>query len=244
MAKGHSLLNNILGILLSFREDRFAYVGDISKMFHSISVPIEDQMTHLFLWRDIKTDKKPSTYAITAVNMGDRPASAIAQTALKLTANQAQEKYPRAAQSILQNAYMDDIPGSEPMDMEGEQIMEDITILLKEKNFNIKEWIFSGQERKQGPTETQRAIQALMKAENEETTKVLGIAWDTRKDKLKSMEKSLKEKKERTKRECLSTIYSIYDPVGLLTPVTVAAKIILRKIWSVRPLIEWDNALP
>ena len=88
-AKGPSLLNNILGVLLRFRKERYAFICDISKMFHSISIPIVDQMTHLFLWRDFNTDIKPKTYAITAVNMGDQPASAIAQTALRKTAEEA-----------------------------------------------------------------------------------------------------------------------------------------------------------
>ena len=49
LAKGPSLLNQLLGILLIFRERRVAFIGDISKMFHAIAIPFEDQMVHLFL---------------------------------------------------------------------------------------------------------------------------------------------------------------------------------------------------
>ena len=69
LAKGPCLLNQLLGILLRFRQDRFAFIGDIRKMFHSIDIPIQDQMTHLFLWRDMNQEKNPDTYAMTAVNM-------------------------------------------------------------------------------------------------------------------------------------------------------------------------------
>jgi len=34
-------------------------------------------------------EEKPATFAMTAVNMGDRPAAAIAQTALRMTAEEA-----------------------------------------------------------------------------------------------------------------------------------------------------------
>ena len=85
LAKGPCLLNQLLGILLRFRQDRFAFIGDIKKMFHSIDTPIYDQMTHLFLWRNMEVEKNPETYAMTAVNMGDRPAAAIARTTLKMT---------------------------------------------------------------------------------------------------------------------------------------------------------------
>ena len=104
LAKGPSLLNNLLGILFRFREERFAFIGDISKMFHSIKIPLEDQMMHLFLWRDLNTEQKPSTYAMTAVNMGDRPAAAIAQTALRETAIEAQEKFPASSKIIIKTA--------------------------------------------------------------------------------------------------------------------------------------------
>ena len=57
LAKGPCLLNKLLGILLRFRQNQFAFIGDISKMFHSIEIPIKDQMTHLFLWRDMQMYK-------------------------------------------------------------------------------------------------------------------------------------------------------------------------------------------
>ena len=72
LAKGPSLLNSLLGILIRFRENQIAFIGDIKKMYHSIDIPLHDQMTHLFLWRDCDMSVKPTTYAITAVNMGDR----------------------------------------------------------------------------------------------------------------------------------------------------------------------------
>ena len=37
---------------------------------------------------------------------------------------------------------------------------------------------------------------------------------------------------------------SIHDPIGLLAPLTVRAKILLRKIWALEPKVEWDDDLP
>ena len=45
LAKGPSLLNSLFGILLRWRQKQFGFVGDISKMFHSIEIPNHDQMT-------------------------------------------------------------------------------------------------------------------------------------------------------------------------------------------------------
>ena len=41
-AKGPQMINNLLVILLRFREERFAMVGDIRKMYHSIKLSLRD----------------------------------------------------------------------------------------------------------------------------------------------------------------------------------------------------------
>ena len=44
------------------------------------------------------------------------------------------------------------------------------------------------------------------------------------------------------KRELLSFISSIYDPVGLMAPVTLEPKLIIQDLW--RRQIDWDVELP
>ena len=47
-----------------------------------------------------------------------------------------------------------------------------------------------------------------------------------------------------TKRNVLSKINSIFDPLGLVSPLTVKAKILMRKIWMIEPKLGWDDKLP
>ena len=245
LAKGPCLLNQLLGILLRFRQEEFAFIGDIKKMFHSIDIPTQDQMTHLFLWRDMEVAKNPGTYAMTAVNMGDRPASAIAQTALRMTAEAAADTYPEASKIVLSNSYMDDIPASASSEESGMKVMSDIEKLVGEKGFKMKSWTFSGQKSKKDKSEDQAAVQALLKKDiGNELGKVLGMEWETEEDMIQFRLCNIDNENETTKRSCLSTICRFYDPVGLLAPVTVSAKIILRKIWACRPKIDWDDPLP
>ena len=245
LAKGPCLLNQLLGILLRFRQDKFAFIGDIKKMFHSIDIPIQDQMTHLFLWRNLETTVKPRTYAMTVVNMGDRPASAIAQTALRMTAEEAEEDYPAASSLLIRNSYMDDIPGSVASVEEGMKLMQETEQILKAKGFKMKKWTFSGQTQRKERSKDQVAVQTLMRRNEEnDMEKVLGMGWETECDSIRFLLKRLDEEIETTKRGCLSLICSIYDPIGFLAPVTVTAKIILRKIWASKPVIDWDDPLP
>ena len=47
---------------------------------------------------------------------------------------------------------------------------------------------------------------------------------------------------ELTHRIVLSAVYRIYDPHGLLTPVTSRFKVLLREIVKLK--LEWDEVLP
>ena len=60
-AKGPSLLNQLVGILLCFRQNRIGFIKGISKIFHSIDIPVVDQVSHLFLWRGMNTSIKART---------------------------------------------------------------------------------------------------------------------------------------------------------------------------------------
>ena len=51
------------------------------------------------------------------------------------------------------------------------------------------------------------------------------------------------EDTEATKRSVLSSISKVYDPLGLLTPYTVKAKILMRRIWGMNPKFVWDDVL-
>jgi len=46
----------------------------------------------------------------------------------------------------------------------------------------------------------------------------------------------------RTKRSILSIIARLFDPLGWSTPVTIAAKIFLQKLWQIR--VDWDEPIP
>lgn len=47
-----------------------------------------------------------------------------------------------------------------------------------------------------------------------------------------------------TKRMVLSQVNGIYDPMGLVSPFTVRAKIMLRKLWAQDKKLDWDDAMP
>jgi len=73
-----------------------------------------------------------------------------------------------------------------------------------------------------------------------ETTKVLGLQWDPSNDIFKFDVQCTTTIV--TKQSVLSTVARIFDPIGLLAPVTFYAKYTLHKIWEEE--LAWDEPLP
>jgi hypothetical protein len=105
--KGPDLLNNLFGVILRFREKEVAISGDISKMYHCVLIPEQDQHVHRYVWRNVETNREPDVYVKTVLTFGDKPAPVMAQIALQKMAQESQQSHPEAAKAIIANSYMD-----------------------------------------------------------------------------------------------------------------------------------------
>ncbi|GFY09383.1 retrovirus-related Pol polyprotein from transposon opus [Trichonephila clavipes] len=72
-------------------------------------------------------------------------------------------------------------------------------------------------------------------------TKTLGVSWKPNLDCFLIKVKVCLDSSY-TKRDVLSTIAKIFDPVGLMAPVISKAKIFLQRLW--RSKLEWNDLLP
>ncbi len=70
--------------------------------------------------------------------------------------------------------------------------------------------------------------------------RVLGVEWSIKSDSFKF--KIVLKDRPLTRRGILSTVSSIYDPLGMLSPVVLTAKKILRDLC--RRGIGWDDTVP
>ena len=139
-ARGPDLLNNLLGVLIRFRENRIAISVDIRKMYHAVKIDSIDQHTHRFLWRNMEIEREPDVYVNITVSFGEKPAGNIATLALRKTAEMGKETYSRAANVIQNITYVDDIIDSVDSLNEAKELTEDIDKLLQPDGFEIKHW--------------------------------------------------------------------------------------------------------
>eukprot|EP00057_Strongylocentrotus_purpuratus_P004826 XP_003729535.1 PREDICTED: uncharacterized protein LOC100892047 [Strongylocentrotus purpuratus] len=236
--KGPDLLNNLFGVIIRFREKPVAVCADISKMYHRVLIPESDQHVHRFLWRDLQVDRKPDTYVMQVVTFGDKPASAMAQTALRLTAEEGRTQSPEAADVLKRDSYMDDICTSTNTREEAQALTESIDNILANGGFKVKGWTSSTQLKGAGGDEMEKTLMESLAEE-----KVLGVFWDRKRDEFSyrvKVEKFLD--KELTKRIILGQVSRIFDPIGYTAPFVIRAKIGLQKMWEAG--YDWDAVLP
>ena len=68
----------------------------------------------------------------------------------------------------------------------------------------------------------------------------LGLHWDLESDSFTYRVED--ERKPYSRRGVLSTVNSLYDPLGFVSPVTVEGKALLRELTVISP--DWDTPLP
>ena len=59
---GPKLQADMFSILVRFRKELVALVGDVSQMYHQLVLPLEDRPLHRFLWRNLDQSKEPEVY--------------------------------------------------------------------------------------------------------------------------------------------------------------------------------------
>ena len=107
-------------------------------MYHRVLIPKEDQDVHRFLWKNLQTEREPDVHVKTVLTFGEKPAPAMAQIALRKTADEAAETYPEAARTILENSYVDDICDSVLTVDKAQRLTTDIDEVLVSVGFKVK----------------------------------------------------------------------------------------------------------
>ena len=67
LLQGPDCTNNLVGVLLRFRQDHTAIVADIESMFHHVKVREQDQDSLRFLWWDGGINEHAEEYVVSNV---------------------------------------------------------------------------------------------------------------------------------------------------------------------------------
>jgi hypothetical protein len=165
---------------------------------------------------------------------------------MKKLAEIVRKNFPRAADVLENNLFIDDALFSCKSIQEARETIEETITCAKTAHFEMHK-IASNCESALANIENHRLLSHVDKKPK---TGVLGLNWEMEKD-LIMVDTSLSIPKLITKRSVLSTLAQIYDPLGHLSCCTMIGKLLLQKIWvshstlnKIELLKSWDEPLP
>ena len=139
------------------------------------------------------------------------------------------------AHDMKQNLYMDNIITGCSTDEEAVDYYREARSIMTQEQFNLRSWASNSAQ-----------LQAITVDEGttdcDVTVNLLGLLWDTSADTINFNPKQFLSKSETplvTKRSVLQMSSKVYDPLGILSPVTVQAQILMQDLW--RSGISWND---
>ncbi len=159
-------------------------------------------------------------------------------------AEENQTSFPQAAKAVKEAFYVDDGLPSVKTQEEAIRLYQQLQQLFQKGAFKLHKWDSNSPEVLNAIPEEIRSVKATSSIpEPNNFTKTLGIDYNSRQDHFRfSVANFPFEGTELTKRLILSDSAKIFDPLGLVSCVTIIVKIIFQRLWERG--IGWDSPLP
>ena len=134
------LLQNLIGIIFRFREQKIAITADLEAMFLQVKVPPEDCKVLSFLWRD-NPNEPIKVYEYGRHIFGAKSSPTCANFALQQVAKDKAHESPQITKLIMRNFYMDDFVKSVPSAEQAIEFYNMLRAMLERGGFHLTKWI-------------------------------------------------------------------------------------------------------
>ena len=251
LEKGPPLQPLILDILLRNRMLPLCITGDIKKAFLQIKLDPADRDAQRLFWYNNLEERKMVAYRFTRVIFGAASSPYILGATLEKHLSQYRETFPETVKALLNNTYVDDVQFGGHKREDLLNFKAEATQILQEGGFELHKW-------HSNVPEAEVPIPEVSMSEEEDTTtyaktaigtkscetKILGIPWNKKNDEFTiSLSKCADTGNEvvLTKRKMLSVINSVFDPLGLASPVIITAKLLYSRVCKEK--LAWDEEI-
>ena len=245
LLQGPDLTNNLVGVLCRFRKEPVAFTCDIESMFYQVKVAEDDRDYLRFLWWEKgDTSKAPIEYRMTVHLFGAVSSPGCANFALKKTAEDNKDQFgTAAAQFVQQDFYVDDGLKSCQSVKEAKDLIVSVKEMCKRGGFKLHKFISNSREVIRDIPEEDRGkeLKALnLDLDSLPLERTLGVEWCIESDSFQF--RIHFQDKPCTRRGILSTVSSIFDPLGLVAPLLLEGKSVLQELC--REKVAWDDPVP
>lgn len=245
LLQGPDLTNHLVGVLFRFRQEPVALMCDIESMFYQVRVSEEFRDLLRFLWwEDGDTSRPPIEFRMTVHLFGATSSPGCANFALKAAADDNEENLGcAAAEFVRRDFYVDDGLKSVVSVPDAIALIEDTKELCRRGGFRLHKFTSNFKEVIEAIPVEDRA-EGIQKIDMDKDAlpmeRALGVQWCIEKDSFQ-FRITLKDR-PCTRRGILSTISSIYDPLGFAAPLLLNGKKILQELC--RGQVDWDDEVP
>ena len=212
-------------------------------MFHQVFVvPKDRNYLRILWWPEGDLTKQPEVYHMNVHLFGATSSPSCAQFSLLQSAEDQQDDFDKDVRSLtVNNFYMDDCLFTAPTVQQAIYLRTQVSSLLKNRGFRLTKFLSNNKDLLQSIPEEDSAKSKT--TENDcilsSCRRILGVLWDNEEDSFKFHVK-LKDGPF-TRRGLLSALSSVFDPLGFLAPLILAAKLLLQDLC--RRKYDWDDRL-
>ncbi|XP_011858217.1 PREDICTED: uncharacterized protein LOC105555783 [Vollenhovia emeryi] len=238
---GPVLQQELFSILVRLRGFEYVLTADIAKMYRQVLLNEAQVSLQRIVWRD-QPSEDIKTYELLTLTYGTASASFLATKVIQQLADLEEDHFPKGAAIARRDFYIDDLITGANSKEEAIIIRDQTIALLQKGGFTLRKWSSNSQELLKGLPEAS-TDNNILELDKDGTAKTLGIKWNPEKDVFQyTIALETPARGVCTKRSILASISQIFDPLGLLGPVIVNAKLIIQKLWKLK--IDWDESLP
>lgn len=251
LSTGPNLHPDLLQLILNFRRHAIAITADIEKAFLQVVIKEEDRNALRFLWyasppeRD-STSAQIEVWRMTRVPFGATSSPFMLAATIKHHLTRVSEGLTDTAKVLEECLYVDDLITGADTEERAASLYKEARLILDSAGMKLRKWstnsdLLLQQFNRDGLGNPSRETSTTTTA----VTRVLGLEWDRESDELKYSLGAVLElltTNRNTKRFVLQASARIFDPLGLLGPVTITVKMLLQELWTLG--LDWDSPLP
>ena len=213
-------------------------------MFHQVMVDPKDVDALRFLWwPDDDLSKRPVDFRMMVHLFGSTSSPSCASFGLRKTAqDNAGDFGHEVVDTVLKNFYVDDCLKSVKSTEVAVELRKDLCALLSRGGFRLTKWLCNRKEVLETIPISARAPSVLDLDLNSNvlpTERTLGVQWNMNSDMFTF--KMTPKDKPFTRRGILSVTSSIYDPLGMVSPIILPAKRLLQDLC--KQGLGWDEEI-
>lgn len=238
---GSPVQASLFEILMRFRSYRFVFSCDIEKMYRQVLITPEHRAYQRILWRD-HPRAKLQTLQLNTVTYGVASAPFLATRVLKHICSGQEDRYPGAIFALNNSTYVDDILSGNNSLEAAQSIQLELIEVLEKNGFHPRKWCSNAPDLLCNVPSKDIENVAVSILDGAASIKTLGLFWDPITDVLRIAVPTVCATHSMTKRQLLSQIMKIFDPLGLLGPVVLKAKLFMQEVWASG--CDWDDQLP